>query len=186
MNQPLIISNILKLNLSYDFNKKDSKESELFFNKKKDRDFEITGNLLKKKIDAIFGRSLAIRELDSGSDNATEIELNNLSTPHYDIERFGVTFVASPRHADVIMITGAVTHNMEIAVKKTYEAVPNPKLVIAVGDDACSGGIYKNTYAVLGGADKIIPVDIKIPGNPPTPKQIIDGLLSAMKTIRNK
>ncbi len=151
-----------------------------------DRDFEKLGVRLKRAISSTFGRSLAIRELDSGSDNSTEIELVNLGTPHYDIERFGVSFVASPRHADVLVITGAVTHNMEIAVKKTYAAMPHPKLVIAVGDDACDGGIWKSTYAVNGGADKVIPVDIKIPGNPPTPTEIMLGLLALMENIRNQ
>lgn len=154
--------------------------------KYRDEEFDALGIRLKKEIDAIFGRSLSIRELDSGSDNAAEIELNNLGTPHYDIERFGVTFVASPRHADVIAITGAVTHNMAAAVKKTYDATPSPKYVIAIGDDACNGGIYKGTYAILGGADKILPVDIKIPGNPPEPEEIIKGLLTLMHVIRNK
>jgi Ni,Fe-hydrogenase III small subunit len=150
------------------------------------RDFEAAGIRLKKQINSIFGRSLAIRELDSGSDNAAEIEMNNLSAPYYDIERFGVSFVASPRHADVLAITGAVTRNMEIAVRKTYEAMPNPKLVIAIGDDACNGGIFKNTYAVLGGAEKAIPVDLKIPGNPPSPLAIINGLLCLMAAIKKK
>ncbi len=152
----------------------------------KDEEFEALGIRLKKDIDTIFGRSLAIRELDSGSDNAAEIELNNLGTPHYDVERFGVTFVASPRHADVIVITGAVTRNMAGAVKKTYDATPSPKYVMAVGDDACDGGIYKGTYAVLGGADMILPVDIKIPGNPPEPKELMKGLLALMRSIRNR
>ncbi len=141
---------------------------------------------LKKNIDSVFGRSLAIRELDSGSDNAAEIELNNLSTPYYDIERYGISFVASPRHADIIVITGAVTHNMALAVKKTFDAMPQPGFVIAVGDDACNGGILKDSYAVLGGADKIIPVDIKIPGNPPTPLEIMKGLLALMETIKKQ
>jgi len=152
----------------------------------KDADFEKLGVRLHHSISSVFGRSLAVRELDSGSDNATEIELVNLTTPYYDIERFGVTFVASPRHADVLIITGAVTHNMEIAVRKTYEAMPNPKLVIAVGDDACDGGIWKNTYAVNGGAERVIPVDIKIPGNPPTPREIMLGLLALMEYIKKK
>jgi len=139
---------------------------------------------IEREIDARFGRSLAIRELDAGSDNATEIEVNNLSNAFYDVERFGITFVASPRHADLLLVTGAVTHNMEIAVKKTYDAMPFPKFVVAVGDDACDGGIYKGTYAVLGGADKVLPVDLKIPGNPPTPAQILAGLLSLMKNAK--
>lgn len=145
---------------------------------------EALGLRLRGEVVSLFGRSLAIRELDSGSDNATEIELVNLTTPYYDVERFGISFVASPRHADILIITGAVTHNMEIAVKKTYEAMPSPKFVVAVGDDACDGGIFKDTYAVNGGADKVISVDLKIPGNPPSPLDIIKGLLGLMVTIR--
>lgn|SRR3989338_3013569 len=156
------------------------------FQKKQTEDFEFEeiGIKLKKKIDKIFGRSLAIREVDSGSDNSPEIELVNLTTPHYDIERFGVSFVASPRHADVLIVTGPVTHNMAVAVKKTYEATPSPKMVIALGDDACNGGIWKDSYAIVGGVDKVIPVDLKIYGNPPTPKQILQGLLELMEKIR--
>jgi len=146
-----------------------------------DRDVEKIGYEIKSDIKAVFGRSLAIRELDTGSDNATEIEINNLNNPFYDVERFGITFVASPRHADVLMVTGAVTHNMAIAAKKTYDAMPAPKFVVAVGDDACDGGIYAGTYAVLGGAEKIFYVDLKIPGNPPTPIEILTGLLALMK-----
>jgi Ni,Fe-hydrogenase III small subunit len=147
----------------------------------RDDDVEAIGCEIKTAINAVFGRSLAIRELDTGSDNATEIEINNLNNPFYDVERFGITFVASPRHADVLMVTGAVTHNMTIAARKTFDAMPSPKFVVAVGDDACTGGIFAGTYAVLGGADKIFPVDLKIPGNPPTPTQILAGLLALMK-----
>jgi len=144
-------------------------------------EIERLGSEIQREIDARFGRSLAIRELDAGSDNTAEIEINNLSNAYYDVERFGIAFVASPRHADVLLVTGAVTHNMEIAVKKTYEAMPSPKFVVAVGDDACDGGIYKGTYAVIGGVDKVLPVDLKIPGNPPAPAQILAGLLAFMK-----
>jgi Ni,Fe-hydrogenase III small subunit len=150
----------------------------------RDTEFEKLGICLKKRIHAIFGRSLAIREVDTGSDNAAEIELNNLTNPYYDIERFGISIVASPRHADILVVTGAVTLNMEMALIKTYEATPSPKLVVAVGDDACDGGIFKNTYAVRGGVDKVIPVDAKIPGNPPSPQQIMQGLLALLKEIR--
>ena len=151
-----------------------------------DDEVERIGNEIRRKIDAVFGRSLAIRELDCGSDNATEIEINNLNNPYYDVERFGITFVASPRHADVLMVTGAVTHNMTIAARKTYEAMPSPKFVVAVGDDACNGGIFAGTYAVLGGADKLFTVDLKIPGNPPTPGEILAGLLALMKQAQAK
>jgi Ni,Fe-hydrogenase III small subunit len=149
-----------------------------------DEEIEVIGKDLKNSIDRVFGRSLAIRELDTGSDNATEIEINNLTNPFYDAERFGISFVASPRHADVLLVTGAVTHNMALAAQKTYEAMPSPKFVVAVGDDACTGGIFAGTYAVLGGADKLLPVDLKIPGNPPSPKEILAGLLALMKSAR--
>ena len=152
----------------------------------RDEDIEAIGREIKTAIDAVFGRSLAIRELDTGSDNATEIEINNLNNPFYDVERFGITFVASPRHADILLVTGAVTHNMAIAAKKTYDAMPSPKFVVAVGDDACTGGIFAGTYAVLGGADRIFPVDLKIPGNPPTPTQVLAGLLALMHKARKE
>jgi Ni,Fe-hydrogenase III small subunit len=152
----------------------------------RDEDIEQLGREIRREIDSVFGRSLAIRELDCGSDNATEIEINNLNNPYYDVERFGITFVASPRHADVLMITGAVTHNMAIAAQKTYDAMPSPKFVVAAGDDACNGGIFAGTYAVLGGADKLFPVDLKIPGNPPTPKELLTGLLALMKQAQIK
>jgi Ni,Fe-hydrogenase III small subunit len=151
-----------------------------------DARIETIGRELKGEIDRVFGHSLAIRELDTGSDNAAEIEINNLSNPFYDAERFGISFVASPRHADVLMITGAITRNMIIAVQKTYDAMPSPKFVIAVGDDACTGGIFAGTYAVLGGADKLFPVDMKIPGNPPSPGEILAGLLALMKKAGGK
>lgn len=147
----------------------------------RDEELEALGAEIKKEIPKVFGRSIAIRELDSGSDNSTEIEISNLGTPHYDIERFGISFVASPRHADVLLVTGAVTLNMVEAAKKTYEAMPSPKFVVAVGDDACDGGIYKGSYAVLGGVDKILPVDLKIPGNPPSPKEILRGFFALIK-----
>ncbi len=150
-----------------------------------DENLEAIGLKIKADINAVFGRSLAIRELDTGSDNATEIEINNLNNPFYDVERFGITFVASPRHADVLMVTGAITHNMATAARKTYDAMPSPKFVVAVGDDACNGGIYAGTYAVLGGAEKIFPVDLKIPGNPPAPAAILAGILALMKRAKD-
>ncbi len=152
----------------------------------RDEEFEQLGIKLKRDIDSIFGRSLAIREVDTGSDNSPEIELVNLTTPYYDVERFGITFVASPRHADVLIVTGPVTWNMATALRKTYDATPSQKLVIALGDDACDGGLFKGSYAVLGGVDKAIPVDVKIPGNPPAPKEILKGLLALMKKIRER
>ncbi len=151
---------------------------------KPDAEFEALGLKLKGEVAAVFGRNLAIRELDSGSDNAAEIELNNLTTPYYDVERFGVSFVASPRHADVIIITGAITRNMAAAVTKTFAAMPQPGWVIAVGDDACGTGLVQGSYAVLGSAEALLPVDLKIPGNPPTPTAILQGLLALMALMR--
>jgi Ni,Fe-hydrogenase III small subunit len=148
--------------------------------------FESTGLMLRQEIDRVFGNSIAIREVDCGSDNAAEIELANLSAPHYDVERFGITFVASPRHADVLAVTGVVTHAMKEALIKTYEATPEPKFVIAVGDDACTGGIFAESYAVLGPVDSVIPVDLKIPGNPPTPTAIMKGLLMMMQSAEKR
>src|SRR5512137_432331 len=141
-----------------------------------DTELEALGSEMKVEVNRVFGHSLAIRELDSGSDNSTEIEISNLGAPFYDAERFGISFVASPRHADVLMVTGAITHNMTIAALKTYEAMPSPKFVVAVGDDACNGGIFQGTYGVLGGAEVLFPVDVKIAGNPPAPAQILAGL----------
>jgi len=151
-----------------------------------DEEFEKVGLALKHEVAKIFGRSLAIREVDSGSDNAAEIELNNLGAPHYDVERFGICFVASPRHADVIVITGPVTLAMAEAVRKTFEAMPQPGWVVAVGDDACGTGLVKDSYAVLGAADKVLSVDFKIPGNPPAPLDIMRGLLAFMRVIKRQ
>ena len=152
----------------------------------RDEEFEKVGLALRGEINRVFGRSLAIRELDTGSDNTVEIELNNLGTPHYDVERFGVSFVASPRHADIIIITGAVTLAMTEAARKTFEAMPQPGWVVAVGDDACGIGLVKDSYAVLGSADKALPVDFKIPGNPPAPIDIMRGLLAFMWAIKRQ
>ncbi len=151
-----------------------------------DSELEQEGFAIREKIDKIFGGSLAIREVDAGSDNSPEIELVNLTTPYYDIERFGISFVASPRHADVLIVTGPVTRNMALALKKTYDATPEPKWVIALGDDACDGGIFKDSYAVLGGVDKIIPVDMKIRGNPPSPREILKGLFTFINQIEKQ
>ncbi|MFA5961094.1 MAG: NADH-quinone oxidoreductase subunit B family protein [Parcubacteria group bacterium] len=146
-------------------------------------ELEIVGKRLEKKIKKIFGGSLAIREVDAGSTNACEQELTALSNCYYDVERFGIHFVASPRHADMLMVTGAVSRNMREALVKTYEATPDPKIVVAVGDDAISGGIFKGSYAVLDGVDKVIPVDFQIPGDPPSPKTIICHLFKILEIM---
>lgn len=145
-----------------------------------ERSYEDIGNELKEKIHKLFGRSLAIREVDAGSCNGCEVEITALNNPIYDIERFGIHFVASPRHADLLLVTGPASQNMETALKRTYDATPNPKLVVAVGACACSGGIFGDTYATTGGIDKIVPVDVYIPGCPPRPQALMYGLLLAI------
>lgn len=134
-------------------------------------------NTLDKKTKRALSKSLAVRHLDTGSCNAEEAELIALSNPIYDISRFGIEFTASPRHADVLAITGPVTRHLKIAMERTYKATPNPKIVIAIGDGACNGSVYEITYACLGRVDQFIPVDLYIPGNPPTPEEIIKGFL---------
>lgn len=147
--------------------------------------YEQMGNELKEKINGIFGRSLAIRQVDGGSCNGCEIEITALNNPIYDVERFGIQFVSSPRHADVLLVTGPVSQHMVVALEKTYQATPEPKIVIAVGACACSGGIFGNTYATTGGIDAILPVDVYIPGCPPRPEALIYGLLTAMSKIQS-
>jgi NADH-quinone oxidoreductase B subunit len=128
-----------------------------------------------------LGRSLSIRELDAGSCNGCELEIHALNNAYYDVERFGIRFVASPRHADVLLVTGPVTRNMRDAVEHTYQAMPNPKWVIALGDCARDGGCFAGSYAVVGGVSDIIPVDLHIPGCPPTPTAILQGLLALLE-----
>src|SRR5262244_4043273 len=118
-----------------------------------------------------LGRSLSIRQVDAGSCNGCELEIHALSNPFYDLERFGLCFVASPRHADVLLVTGPVTHNMAEALRRTYEATPDPKWVVAVGDCGRDGGCFAGSYAVAGGVGAVLPVDLHIPGCPPTPQQ---------------
>jgi Ni,Fe-hydrogenase III small subunit len=127
-----------------------------------------------------LGRSLSIREVDAGSCNGCEIEIAGLNSPVYDIERFGIHFVASPRHADMLLVTGPVSRNMELALRKTYDATPAPRLVVAVGACGCSGGIFGENYASLGGVDKVLPVDVYIPGCPPSPYALLQGILLAV------
>ena len=144
------------------------------------------GRKLETKIAKLFRGSLAIRQIDAGSDNACEQELRALSNPFYDIERFGIRFVASPRHADVLLVTGPVTRNMVEAVRRAYEATPSPKLVVAIGDDAIDGGIFKGSYAVAGPVSAVIPVDFIIPGDPPSPTVILTHLLKILESIDSK
>jgi Ni,Fe-hydrogenase III small subunit len=126
----------------------------------------------------LFGRSLTIREIDAGSCNGCELEIHALNNSVYDIERFGLRFAASPRHADVLLVTGPVTHNMKIALERTYAATPDPKWVVAVGDCGCGCGVFEGSYAVIGAVDKVIPVDLHIRGCPPRPIDLMRGLIA--------
>lgn len=138
---------------------------------------------LKVKIKQMFGRSLQIREVDSGSCNGCDYEINALNNPFNDIERLGISFVASPRHADMLLVTGTASRNMQEALLKTYRATPDPKLVVAVGACACSGGIFQDSYATYNGIDQILPVDVYIPGCPPRPQAILYGILKALDKV---
>ena len=127
-----------------------------------------------------LGRSLAIRQVDAGSCNGCELEIHALNNAFYDIERFGLRFVASPRHADVLLVTGPVTGNMREALYRTWAATPDPKWVVTAGDCALDGGIFKESYAVVGGVSAVVPVDLHIPGCPPTPTALLGGLLALL------
>ena len=128
----------------------------------------------------LFGRALGIRQVDAGSCNGCEIEISGLTSPVYDLERFGMHFVASPRHADLLLVTGPVTRNMEIPLRKTYEATPDPKLVVAVGDCAKTCGVFAGSYAVAGSVADVIPVDVFVLGCPPEPTDVLRGILGAL------
>lgn len=130
-----------------------------------------------------LGRSLSIREIDAGSCNGCELEIHAVNNPVYDLERFGIRFVASPRHADVLLVTGPVTRNMEEALRRTVAAAPEPRWVVAMGDCAKDGGCFAGSYAVVGGVSDVVPVDLHIPGCPPSPRQIIAGLLALLETV---
>jgi Ni,Fe-hydrogenase III small subunit/formate hydrogenlyase subunit 6/NADH:ubiquinone oxidoreductase subunit I len=144
------------------------------------------GRAVHGKIHRVLGRSLAIREVDSGSCNACELEAIALNNPVYDIERFGIHFVASPRHADMLLVTGPVTRNMELALRKTFNATPDPKVVVAVGACGISGGIFGVNYATLGGVDQVLPVDVYVPGCPPRPEALLHGILLAVGRIESR
>ena len=146
----------------------------------KDDDLEKLGIQIKRRIDKQFSGSIAIRQVDAGSCNGCELEIHALNNPYYDIERFGIHFVASPRHADVLLVTGPVSRHMQTALLRTYEATPNPKWVVAVGDCAACGGEFGISYASCGAVANVIPVDITITGCPPTPLALMKGLLGLM------
>ena len=138
---------------------------------------------VEKAAQARLGRSLSIRQVDAGSCNACELEIHALANAFYDLERFGLRFVASPRHADVLMVTGPVTKNMREALKRTYNATPDPKWVVAVGGCAADGGIFKGSYACVGGVSDVVPVDLHIPGCPPSPRALLKGLLALLEHV---
>ena len=143
-------------------------------------ELERIGARLAPEIARVFRRSLAIRQVDAGSCNGCELEITGLTGPHYDLERFGIHFVASPRHADCLLVTGPVTRNMAEALRRTWQATPDPKFVVAVGDCGRDGGLFRGSYAVVGGVADVIPVDAVIPGCPPSPAALLGGLLEAI------
>jgi len=149
-------------------------------------DVESLGEKARERIHKLLGRSLAIREVDAGSCNGCELEIVALNNPVHDIERFGIQFVASPRHADMLLVTGPVTRNMELALLKTHRAMAEPKVVVAVGACGISGGIFGVNYATLGGVDKVLLVDVYIPGCPPRPQALLHGILLAVGRLAER
>ncbi|TCT22893.1 NADH-quinone oxidoreductase subunit B family protein [Thiobaca trueperi] len=149
-----------------------------------DAELERLGIELRRLIDVRFGRSLAIRQVDAGSCNGCELEIHALNNPYHDVERFGVHFVASPRHADALLVTGPVSRHMETALRRTWRATPAPKFVIAAGECACTGGEFGVSYASCGAVENVIPVDVKIPGCPPAPLDLLKGLLGFIASVR--
>ena len=137
---------------------------------------------IQRDVLAILGRALAIRQVDAGSCNGCELEIAALDNPYYNLEGLGIRFVASPRHADLLLVTGPVARNMEVALKRTLEAMPEPRLVVAVGDCGCTGGIFGESHASRGRVSNVIPVDVAVPGCPPTPAAILQGILTAVST----
>lgn len=144
---------------------------------------ERLGIEIKRVLNKHFSGSLAIRQIDAGSCNGCELEIHALNNPCYNVERFGVHFVASPRHADCLLVTGPVSRHMETALRRTYAACPRPKIVIAAGDCACHGGEFGISYASCGAVENVIPVDVKIPGCPPSPEQLLTGLLAVFRKM---
>jgi Ni,Fe-hydrogenase III small subunit len=145
-----------------------------------DEALRLVAQRLQQDILDVFGGSLAIREVDAGSCNGCELEIHAISNAYYNLEGLGIKFVASPRHADLLLVTGPVSRHMEIALKRTYDATPEPKLVVAIGDCACDGGIFGESYASCGKVSNVIPVDVVVSGCPPTPVAILQGILTAI------
>src|SRR2546430_1011356 len=145
-----------------------------------DVEIEQAGRTLEERARRLFGRAITIREVDAGSCNGCELEIHALNNAVYDVERFGIRFAASPRHADVLLVTGPVTHNMRTALERTYAATPDPKWVVAVGDCAAGCGGFEGSYAVVGAVDKVVPVDLHIRGCPPRPIELLQGLIALL------
>jgi Ni,Fe-hydrogenase III small subunit len=140
---------------------------------------------LNEEVLQLLGRALAIRHVDAGSCNGCELEIHGVNNPYYNIEGLGIKFVASPRHADMLLVTGPVSKNMEEALRRTYVATPEPKLVVAIGDCGCTGGVFGEGYASCGRVANVIPVDVAVPGCPPSPREIIQGILTAVSGLRS-
>jgi Ni,Fe-hydrogenase III small subunit len=145
-----------------------------------DEALRVTADRLREDVLRYFDGALTIRHVDAGSCNGCELEINSLNNPYYNLEGLGIKFVASPRHADMLLVTGPVSRHMEVALKRTYDATPDPKLVVAIGDCGCSGGIFGESYASCGRVANVIPVDVAVPGCPPTPYAIMEGILTAI------
>ena len=149
-----------------------------------DESLRVVQQRLQENILQHFGRALAIRHVDAGSCNGCELEIHAVNNPYYNIEGLGIHFVASPRHADMLLVTGPVAKNMEIALRRTYDATPEPKLVVAIGDCGCTGGMFGENYASCGSISNVIPVDVAVPGCPPTPTAIMQGILTAISASK--
>ncbi|MBI5889620.1 MAG: NADH-quinone oxidoreductase subunit B family protein [Nitrosomonadales bacterium] len=145
-----------------------------------DEAMRVDAQRLQQEILDVFGGALSIRQVDAGSCNGCELEIHAVNNAYYNIEGLGIKFVASPRHADLLLVTGPVSRHMEVALKRTYDATPEPKLVVAVGDCACNGGIFGESYATCGKVANVIPVDVVVSGCPPTPTAILQGILTAI------
>jgi Ni,Fe-hydrogenase III small subunit len=141
---------------------------------------------LQEQIRSVLGRALCIRHVDAGSCNGCELEIHALNNPIYNLEGLGIRFVASPRHADLLLVTGPVSRHMAVALRRTYEATPEPRLVVALGDCGCTGGIFGESYASCGRVSNVIPVDVAVPGCPPSPTRILEGILTAIRSPRTR
>jgi len=147
-----------------------------------DETLRVVSERLRADVLQYFAGALTIRHVDAGSCNGCELEIHMCNNPYYNLEGLGIKFVASPRHADMLLVTGPVSRNMEVALRRTYDATPDPKIVVAIGDCGCTGGIFGESYASCGRVSNVIPVDVAVPGCPPTPLSIMQGILTAIST----